>query len=52
MTVLIADARLDDFICVADNGNIRAAKNNGDATFSDLGTVSITVIHCQQYFPC
>lgn len=42
MPVSAADDRPDDFICVADNADIRAAKNNGDGTFVDLGTVRIT----------
>jgi hypothetical protein len=34
-----ADYEQDDMICIDNSANIRAAKNNGDGTFADLGTV-------------
>jgi hypothetical protein len=40
---MVADVEPDDFLCVDGSANVRASKNNGDGTFTYLGSVCLTV---------
>ena len=42
---VLANDGLDDFLCVADNADLRASKNNGDGSFTELGIVRLAVTY-------
>lgn len=40
---MVANVEPDDFLCVDGSANVRASKNNGDGTFTYLGSVRLIV---------